>query len=379
MKKFIALLFTIIIVFSFTACDSEEYALSIPPREKIKYVELTKGSYTRRIETERYIDVFTGYFFDSGTEFFTTKKSKSDEPKIDKYISDAPIKIDIYTDDGTQTFYIYDKNKKRYLEQPGGGVYEITQELFSDINSFYVKLKREESKWTVEMLTEYTDILQPLDEHGVDFKTKDLTNRQLLRYGFLMFDPRNKEADDITFRRLNNDYIEKYLGFAAETAEDITCSCGRTIAEYNRENDKYVWDENFHYLQHKASSHSHIKDIYRTDNKYIVEVYKIFTDIKENASSDEYNYYVTYSDSKEQINIIETIPDPEYTEEDYLGAIGINIKLHKLTFNTDEPVHLESYDTIGYMNELTDGSKYAHGIGNPFRALAYRLAEWMFG
>lgn len=132
MKKkslFLALMIIMIEVIT-TACSQTEYTLNLPT-EAIG-VTLLKNGDSRTVETAENIENVLNML--GGTERITAEESVQDSP-VD---SDEEIKIDFIFDEGAiSTLFVYEKNGKYYIEQPYNGIYEITQDEYNNINTFY--------------------------------------------------------------------------------------------------------------------------------------------------------------------------------------------------------------------------------------------------
>lgn len=155
------------------------------------------------------------------------------------------------------------------------------------------------------------------DWYGKSFKPADLTNDEMLLYDFLQFNPKGNGFLDITFETLNRTYIKSKLGREDVTPKDILCSCGKVIATYNSANDTFTWDKEFHYQDHQAEAYYEIKDMYKIENRYVVEAYKVFPDLMMNSSTSQFNFYATYSDAAAQKNILFTVAN----ESEFTSAV----------------------------------------------------------
>lgn len=328
-------------IFCYNTLNKTEYTLNLP-KEAENYLSITLeyNNDERTIETSENIQNVLNILV--STERITTEESIQDSPTD----VEEELEIDIAFDKGaTSTIFAYKKADKYYIEQPYNGVYEITQEEYNDINKFYQDLKVETTKMETDSLTKRVDNLAPVDQLGKSFKTSELTNDELLRLGYSIFGPvKNFGFLDITFENLNRTYIKGFFGREDATAKDILCSCGETIATYNSSNDTYTWDQEFHYLNHKSDTFNEIKDMYKIEDKYIVEVYKIFPDLLMNSSTTQYNFYATYNDAANQENALFTVTN----EDEFTNALE-NLDdsqkvLYTLTFKRDGTFKLVNYE-----------------------------------
>lgn len=197
-----------------------------------------------------------------------------------KSIQDIPVNMEdeikiTFNDEKNTTIYTYMKNNNYYIEQPYNGIYEITKEEYRDINDFYENLREEVTELEKVSLTKIVEKLEVADWLGKSFKVSDLINEELLRLSFEMFGPtKNFGFEDITFENLERTYIKGNLGRDDAEPKDITCLCDKVIAKYNSSNDTYTWDNEFHYLDYKSNVYNEILDMYKVEDKYIIEVEK---------------------------------------------------------------------------------------------------------
>lgn len=328
-------------IFCYNILNKTEYTLNLPKEaENYSSITLEYNGDARTIETSENIQNVLNILV--STERITTEESIQDSPTD----VEEELKIDITFDKGaTSTIFAYKKADKYYIEQPYNGVYEITQEEYNDINKFYQDLKVEVTNMEKTSLTNRVKSLTPVDQLGKSFKTSELTNDELLRLGYSIFGPvKNFGFLDITFEDLNRTYVKGFFGREDATAKDILCSCGEIIATYNSSNDTYTWDQEFHYLNHKSDTFNEIKDMYKIEDKYIVEVYKIFPDLLMNSSTTQYNFYPTYNDASNQENALFTVT----SEDEFTNAVE-NLDdsqkvLYTLTFKRDGTFKLVNYE-----------------------------------
>ena len=90
--------------------------------------------------------------------------------------------------------------------------------------------------------------------------------------------------------------------------------------------------------------YNEIKDMYKVEDKYIVRVYKIFSDTMMNSSTTEYNFYSTYNDAVNKENILFTVTnESKFTSA--LESLDDNEKvLYTLTFKRDGTFKLVNYE-----------------------------------
>ena len=328
-------------IFCYNTLNKTEYTLNLP-KEAENYLSITleQNDDSRKIETTENIQSILNKLV--GTDRITTEESIQDIPNN----MEESLKIDIEFDKGAiSTIFIYKKADKYYIEQPYNGIYEITQEEYNEILKFYQDLKVEVTNMEKTSLTNRVEKLDPVDQIGKSFKTSELTNDELLRLGYSLFGPsKNFGFVDTTFEDLNKTYIKGFFGREDAQAKDIICSCGEVISTYNSSNDTYTWDTQFHYLDHKSDTYNQIKDMYKIEDKYIVEVYKIFPDILKNSSTTQYNFYSTYNDAANQENILFTVAN----EDEFTNALE-NLEdsqkvLYKLTFEREGTFKLVDYE-----------------------------------
>lgn len=318
--------------------NKTEYRLNIPKEaDSFTSITLEKNDEEITIETSDNIQSIMNML--NSSERITTEESIQDVPTN----MEDEIKI-TFNDEKNTTIFIYEKNNKYYIEQAYNGIYKITKDEYNDIVSFYKGLKEEIKEIEVTSLNNRLKTLQAADWLGKSFKPSDLTNEELLRVGFEMFGPtKNSAFVSTTFAGLVRTYINGYFGREDAKPQDITCSCGKVIATYNSENDKYTWDDEYHYLAHKSNVYNDVLDMYKVEDKYIVKVYKIFSDVMMNSSTTEYNFYSTYNDAVNKENILFTVTnESEFTNA--LDSLDKSKKvLYTLTFTKNGTFKLVDY------------------------------------
>ncbi len=373
MKRFTALLVFLIITLSFTACSNREYKLTLPEKEDVQYIEFSLNGSVNKTTLENKKNIETVLDLLDISAKTTTKVNSKEIFDDNGYYT-----IYIHTNEDTQTYYVYPKGKARYIEQQNNGTYEITNDEYGNISVFINKQRVEVGDSTKENFKEIAETLKPLDEQDKSFKIANLTNAELLRYAFLMSDPEENNVKEITFSQLNNDYIVKYFGAKTTEPQNITCNCGQIIAEYNAENDMYTW-EDFHYTAHRANSINALNRVYKVEDKYVVEVIKMFADTEENFNPQNYNFYKSYSDSIMKENILDTVKNPGYEAKEYIGRISPGkLTVYKLIFTDKEPYSLVSYEIVGNYSDISESIDNGRHSANPYKLLYNKLWEWIY-
>lgn len=356
-KKNIILISGIILVVILIAgfiffLGGEEYKMQMPKdAENYLSISLIKKDEKRLIENQENIQKLLDVLF--------KKERKTREESIQDIPLDVEGKIQMeFTFDknstSTTTVYAYKKKGKYYLEQPYNGAYKISEEEYNNINKFYNNLKEEINDTEKKSLTKRVDDLEAVDQLGKSFKSSDLTNEEMLRIGYSIFGPtKDFGFTSITFDSLNRTYIKGFLGREDAVAKDITCSCGEVIASYNRSDDKYTWDDKFHYLAHKSSVYNEIVDMYKVEDKYIVKVYKIFSDTMENSSLTNFNFYPSYNDAVNKKNVLFTVTSESEFNNALESLDNSKKTLYTLTFEKDGSFKLVDYE-IGKTNNGAD-------------------------
>lgn len=292
--------------------NKTEYSLNLPKENNVSSVALEYSGSKITIETNENITSIINKLANEGR---TTKKESIQDSPVN--VEDEMVVNFYFDEENSSVVFVYKKNSKYYIEQPYNGIYEITQEEYTDIVKFYQELKVEPMMIEIQNIENRIDKLDPVDQLGKSFKTSDLTNDELLRMGFCLFGPvKNFGFEDITFEDLNRTYINGFFGRDDVQPKDILCSCGKLISTYNRSNDTYTWDKKFHYLDHKSDTYNEIKDIYKVEDRYIVEVYKIFPDLLKHSSTTQYNFYATYNDAANKENPLFTVTN----EDEFIKA-----------------------------------------------------------
>lgn len=313
-------------IYCYNKLNKTEYTLKIPQTNLFSSITLEQNGNTRTIETDENMQSVITKLTGSGR--ITKQESIQDIP------TDMEESIAITFNSGEKTtIYVYKKADGYYIEQSYNGIYEITKEEYDGINKFYQDLREETTNMEKTSLTNRVEKLDPVDQMGKSFTTSDLTNDELLRIGYNLFGPvKNFGFENITFESLNRTYINGYLGREDAQAKDIICTCGNVIATYNSSNDTYTWDDEFHYLDHKSDTYNEIKDIYKIEDKYVVEVYKIFPDLLKNSSTTQYNFYATYKDAENQENVLFTVANENEFANEVEKLEDNQKKLYTLTF-----------------------------------------------
>lgn len=332
------ILVAVIAVVCCLSMDKTLYTLNLPQNvDNYSSITLEQNGGSRTIETtENMQNIITKLV---GTERTTYEESIQDAP------AGMEEKMTItFNSEKIYTLFVYKKKDKYYIEQPYNGVYEITQDEYDDINKFYQELRVEVTNMEKTSLTNRVEKLDAVDQLGRSFKAADLTNDELLRLGFSLFGPvKNFGFTNITFEDLSRTYIKGFFGREDAEPKDIICSCGKVISTYNSSNDTFTWNQEFHYLEHKSDTYNEIKDMYKIEDKYIVEVYKIFPDLLKNSSISQYNFYSTYNDAANQQNALFSVAnEDEFTSA--LESLDDSQKvLYTLTFERNGTFKLVNY------------------------------------
>lgn len=330
------ILVMVIVVVCLLSLNKTEYTLILP--KEANSITLRQNDDARTIEYSENIQNIMNKL--TGMERTTYEKSVQDTPTN----TEDEITI-IFDDDKASTVFVYKKKNKYYIEQPHNGIYGITEEEYNDINKFYNGLREEVTNLEKNSLTNRVNKLAPVDWLGKSFKTADLTNEELLRLGFSLFGPvENFGFVDITFKDLNRTYIRGYFGREDVFPQDITCSCGKVISTYNSENDTFTWDSELHYLEHKSNVYNEILDMYKIEDKFIVKVYKIFSDVMVNSSTTEYNFYSTYNDAADKENVLFTVTNESEVASALESLDDSKKVLYILIFKQDGTFKLVNYE-----------------------------------
>lgn len=297
--------------------NKTKYILNLP-KEAEKYSSITLNYHNdiRTIEKSENIEKLINKLV--AVERITRKESTQDIP-LDM---EDFLKIDIkLNEDKSSTIYIYKKAEEYYIEQPYNGVYKITQEEYNDINKFYQDLKIELDMIEKSSIERSIKYIIPVDQIGKSFNVDELTNEELLRYGYFLLGPKKNYGFEhrISLEDLNKYYIKAYFWNKEAVADDIYCSCGEKIAYYNETTKEYTWDDQeFHYLDHSSKTFNEVKEFYKIEDTYIAKVYKIFPDLLMNSSTTQFNFYATYNDAVNQENVLFTVTN----EDDFTEAVG---------------------------------------------------------
>lgn len=315
-KKIIVALILVIIVIAlgFVFLNKTKYIINLSTDvEKYSSITLNHNNESRIIEKSENIENLINKLV--GVERITTEESIQDIPAdMEEYF-----KIDFkLNNENYSTIFVYKKADKYYIEQPYNGVYNITQEEYTDISTFYNNLKEELDmieKHSIEMSIKN---MIPVDQIAKSFNVDELTNEELLRYGYFLLGPNKNYGFEhrISLEELNKYHVAKFWQKEA-VADDIYCSCGEKIATYNETTKEYTWnDQEFHYLDHKSKTFNEVKEFYKIEDTYIAEIYKIFPDLLMNSSTTKFNFYATYNDAEKQENALFTVTNEnDFTKE----------------------------------------------------------------
>lgn len=327
-KRSFILGFTLIAIILFTtACSKTEYTLNLPAEPTS--ITLTKDDDDRTIMTAENIQTVLTMLKGSGR--ITTDESTQDSPSG----TTDEIKIDFaHNPEGTSTLFVYKKADKFYIEQPYNGIYEITADEFKSFTEFYDGLKEEVGELAEHSLSKRVNNLNAIDPINKSFKTSELTNDEVLRLGYCCFGPvENFGFISTTFQGLQQTYLNGWFGRNDCTPKDITCFCGEVISKYNPANDEYTWDDQFHYLSHKADAYNEIIDMYKIEDRFVVEVNKVFPDIMMNSNPSQFTFYPTYNDAANKTNAFFTVATEEEFEEAIKNLDDSKKTTYTYTFN----------------------------------------------
>lgn len=118
MKKFVALILTLVCMLGLVACNQKVAPpIVLPDIDKIETIEITTTdgtivTYTDEEQIEQILSILT-------QATATSQQSIQDYPQVDKCGE-----VDILTDDKGTTVYYYEKKGKHYIEQTYQGIYE---------------------------------------------------------------------------------------------------------------------------------------------------------------------------------------------------------------------------------------------------------------
>ncbi len=338
MKKLISIILAALLMISVTGCG-KEYRLIWPENSSITHITLEKAGEVITIEKRENIDAISLLIKGEGR----ITKSESNPQIVEQ---GEGIMISVFSGDTISKFFVVSDNEKYIIDQSEIGSFEITEAEFNDIKEFYTGIKQPIDDFTMTSFTSAIKKLSPLDEIGHSFKPANLSNRELLRYGFLQFNPKGNGFIDISFEILNRTYIKGSFGIETAAPEDIVCSCGQVIANYNSSNDTYTWDKSFHYTDHKAEAFNEIKAAYTVEDKYYIELYKIFPDLMMNSSTQQYNFYPSYNDAARQTNPIFTVTNRDEFSDMVNTIDNTGRPVYRLIFTVKGTPKLVNYEII---------------------------------
>lgn len=168
-----------------------------------------------------------------------------------------------------------------------------------------------------EILMENINKLIYVDYYGKDVIPRNLTNQEALRIAYEIV-VSGGTTGDISFSTLE-DVAMKYLGFSLEP-ENLNCdthfniqdSSGADILIYDVNSGNYKKNNN--HISHsskgvKTKVYNEYFDGYVEDDKYVVVVYKIFSELISDNSVGSLNYYLNYNDAKNEMNAITNTSD----------------------------------------------------------------------
>ncbi len=339
MKKFLGILLTAFYIFSLTGCAR---TLEFEPleTEKINYITIGINGEEKTTTDKEDIAALCALLNGDGR----TTKILRRRDKISEDIAQAAITVQFENKTGDIYLYKNESRKAFYLSQAPHVPFEITKDEYNAVFDLCSGVKGDVTRDEREQILKAVENLSPLDEHGENFTTEAFTNSRLLRYAVLQLQPENKVLGEVTFDMLNEKYIKGTLGVTTATPDNITCACGQTIAAYSSETDTFTWDETFHYKEHIAPTYNKIFGIYKDGDKYVVNVYKIFSKPGTQKSDKVENLYSTYNNAKEGKGMYPGITgSPKFVE--LAPAHATHSTMYKLTFR--ENMALESYEILG--------------------------------
>lgn len=163
-----------------------------------------------------------------------------------------------------------------------------------------------------ESLMKNVNELIYLDYYGKDVVPRNLTNQEALRIAYEIV-VSDGITENISFSTLE-DVAMKYLGFSLEP-ENLNCdthfniqdSSGADILIYDVDSGNYKKNNN--HISHstkgvKTKVYNEYFDGYVEGDKYVVVVYKIFSELISENSVGNLNYYLNYNDAKNGMNAI---------------------------------------------------------------------------
>ncbi len=200
---------------------------------------------------------------------------------------------------------------------------------------------REMTSGEQEKLLNIIDDLQYFDFLGKSFRVADLNNQDVLQFTYeLLGDLLNGKK----FAEIET-LVSKYLNYSVEP-ENVICRTHYNVSLssedlylYNSKTDSYSYNSN--HLGHGGGGfRTYVVNRYVsskvTDNTYEIIVYKGFSDLLGDVSTDEteYNFYATYDDAVEQKNpLFKALPSDasakleEYDKTDNLVEYKYTFKL----------------------------------------------------
>lgn len=153
-----------------------------------------------------------------------------------------------------------------------------------------------------EDLVDTVEKLAPVDLLGKSFTSEELTDTELLQVAYGIYGGRNSGFASMGSEWFTDKVAARYFGRTEVALADIPCSCGELLAVYVPEEDIFDWDgSNAHdNTAHASEALNLYQEAYRLDGEYIITMYKLFPDLKENITSDTIGFYATYTDAKNQ-------------------------------------------------------------------------------
>lgn len=164
-----------------------------------------------------------------------------------------------------------------------------------------------------EDLVDTVEKLAPVDMLGKSFTADGLTDAELLQIAYGIYGGRNSGFASMGSEWFTERVAARYFGRTEVALSDILCSCGEMLAAYVPEEDIFDWDgSNAHdHTAHTSEVLNLYQDAYKLDGAYIITMYKLFPDLKENITSDTIGFYASYQDAQNQSGALFTAASQE--------------------------------------------------------------------
>ena len=201
------------------------------------------------------------------------------------------------------------------------------------VESVPMPLTEEETEELVEIIEK----IEPIDFLGRSLTPDTITNEEMLRIVYDVFDAQQYGIVGIDGEYFLNGIAVKYFGYDQLSHEDIVCSCGETLATYDAGEDAYDWEGAFHdYTLHTCDVYNLYQQAYMQNDAYIVTAYKLFSDLTENVDGDSLSFYACVADAQNQENALFAAA----SEEEFSAALDSlsadQLTLYTYTFVMDE-------------------------------------------